>query len=122
MQLGRKSILSLSITLLSSLRFDSWLRGLEQEHHYIRACCAPAGFDMPFIRDLSWRQLGQESPLGFSALDLWSVAEGLDRKQAMMAIKAADMKTGLRDHVAVDDAIEQARKFAALFKLIDQAQ
>jgi ribonuclease T len=116
-------------------RFESWLANLRragEEGRQLRGCAGPSSFDAPFVTWSSWRWQGRASLLGFSWLDLRSVAEGLPAREVRRAFKQIDRtwRIGvggtpdgparpLCDHVAVDDAVEQARKFAALFKLID---
>jgi DNA polymerase III alpha subunit (gram-positive type) len=81
----------------------------------------PAAFDFAFVNYYLHRFYGS-NPLGFACLDIRSYANGLARyrdyyglpEKAVRAMAGKVDKTGLREHVAVDDAIEQGRLFMAL--------
>ncbi len=81
----------------------------------------PAAFDFSFVNYYCHR-FSAGNPLGFACLDIRSYANGLLDYQNYYGLRenqirkmAGDIdKTGLRPHVAVDDAIEQGRLFMAL--------
>lgn len=83
----------------------------------------PIAFDFAFVNYYCHRYANR-NPLGFGGLDIRSYANGLaghpdyygiPEKQVRAMAGEID-KTGLRPHVAVDDAIEQGRLFMALRK------
>ena len=81
----------------------------------------PAAFDFAFVNYYCHRFAGR-NPLGFAALDIRSYANGLAGYQGYYGLPEKQVRamagdidtTGLRSHVAVDDAIEQGRLFMAL--------
>jgi DNA polymerase III epsilon subunit-like protein len=81
----------------------------------------PAAFDFSFVNYYCWYFVGR-NPLGFAALDIRSYANGLAGYPSYYGLKEKQIhkmaghidKTGLRPHVALDDAIEQGRLFLAL--------
>jgi hypothetical protein len=83
----------------------------------------PAAFDFAFVNYYCHRYVGR-NPLGFACLDIRSYANGLARHPDYYGLREAQVralagkidKAGLREHVAVDDAIEQGRLFMALRK------
>lgn len=83
----------------------------------------PIAFDFAFV-NYYCHGYANRNPLGFGGLDIRSYANGLaghpdyygiPEKQVREMAGEID-KTGLRPHVAVDDAIEQGRLFMALRK------
>jgi hypothetical protein len=102
--------------------FVEWCEDLYREHRVkLIAVAWPAAFDFAFINYYCHRFAGR-NPLGFACLDIRSYANGLARYQdyyglpekRVRAMAGEVDKTGLREHVAVDDAIEQGRLFMAL--------
>lgn len=81
----------------------------------------PAAFDFAFVSYYCHRFLGL-NPLGFQCVDIRSYANGLARHCAYFGLPQKKTRAmtgevdtaGLRDHVAVDDAIGQGRLFMAL--------
>jgi hypothetical protein len=90
-------------------------------HVKLIAVAWPAAFDFAFVNYYCHRFAGR-NPLGFACLDIRSYANGLARHPDYYGLREAQIrelagpvdKTGLRPHVAVDDAIEQGRLFMAL--------
>lgn len=88
----------------------------------------PAAFDFAFVNYYCHRYAGR-NPLGFACLDIRSYANGLAGYPSYYGLPEAQVramageidKTGLRPHVAVDDAIEQGRLFMALRRKAAQA-
>lgn len=104
--------------------FVDWCEDLYREHHVkLIAVAWPAAFDFAYVNYYCHR-FGGRNPLGFSCLDIRSYANGLARygdyyglpEKAVRTMAGEVDKTGLREHVAVDDAIEQGRLFMALRK------
>ncbi len=98
--------------------FASWVDELPGNP----VCVAwPAAFDFSYVNWYCWKYLGR-NPLGYSALDIRSYANGLAGHSSYYGLSEAKIrelageidKKGLRPHVAVDDAIEQGRLFFAL--------
>ena len=85
------------------------------------AAAWPAAFDFPYVNYYCHRFVGR-NPLGFACLDIHSYASGLAghpgyyglRKQQILDMAGDIDETGLRPHVAVDDAIQQGRLLMAL--------
>jgi hypothetical protein len=81
----------------------------------------PAAFDFAFVNYYCHRFAGR-NPLGFACLDIRSYANGLAGYPSYYGLPEQEIRrmagppdtTGLRPHVAVDDAIEQGRLFMAL--------
>jgi len=81
----------------------------------------PIAFDFAFINYYCWQFCGR-NPLGFGGLDIRSYANGLAGYTSYQGLPERELRalagrvdtTGLRPHVAVDDAIEQGRLFMAL--------
>jgi len=78
------------------------------------AVAKPAAYDFAWVNYYLWRFAGR-NPLGFSCRDMGSYADGmnLSREEQGEIYRSID-RTGLRPHVAVDDAIEQGRYWIAL--------
>jgi len=100
--------------------FARWCSELADAGRLI-AVAWPAAFDFAFVNwYCHWAWTG--NPLGFSCCDIRSYANGLAGYPSYYglpesAVRAMAGKTdtdGLRDHVAVDDAIGQGRLFMAL--------
>ena len=99
--------------------FVAWLEGLGAKK--LVAAAWPAAFDFAFVNYYCHRFVGR-NPLGFACLDLRSLAQGLTysrgyydlRENQMRQLQGQVDRTGLREHVAVDDAIEQGRLLVAL--------
>lgn len=104
-------------------RFALWVDGLRENHGKPAAVAWPAAFDFAFVNYYLWRFVG-ENPLGIACLDIRSYANGLAKypgyygmsKKVMLVMAGEVDKTGLRAHVAVDDAVEQGRLFMQLRK------
>lgn len=102
-------------------RFANWLDMLSKNHGKLIAVGWPIAFDFAFVNWYLHRFAGR-NPLGFSGLDIRTYADGLCNWPAYGGLPTAVTKrligsidkTGLRPHVAVDDAIEQGRLFIAL--------
>jgi 3'-5' exoribonuclease Rv2179c-like domain len=104
--------------------FADWCEFKSVDHGAkLVAVAWPAAFDFAFVNYYCHRFAGR-NPLGFGACDIRSYANGLadhpdyygiPEKQVREMAGKID-KTGLRPHVAVDDAIEQGRLFMALRK------
>jgi len=81
----------------------------------------PATFDLGFVNYYCHR-FSAGNPLGFAALDIRSYANGLAGYPSYYGLSEKKIRemageidtTGLRPHVALDDAIEQGRLFMAL--------
>jgi hypothetical protein len=81
----------------------------------------PVAFDFAFVNWYLWRFAGR-NPLGFGGIDIRSYANGLAGYPAAYGLPEREVRkltgpvdtSGLRDHVAVDDAIGQGRLFMAL--------
>lgn len=104
--------------------FVEWCERLYQEHRVkLIAVAWPAAFDFAFVNYYCHRFTGR-NPLGFACLDIRSYANGLAGyadyyglpEKRVRSMAGEIDKTGLREHVAVDDAIEQGRLFMALRK------
>lgn len=87
--------------------FRDWLFALRPG--YFICVAKPAGFDFAYISYYLHRFAGV-NPFGFFCLDIASFWQGMGKAKVKFD------KTGLRPHVALDDAIEQGRLFAALLK------
>ena len=105
--------------------FVRWCETLRDDTHAkLVAVAWPAAFDFAFVNYYCHRFAGR-NPLGFACLDIRSYANALIHhpgyyetpEQAVRDLAGEIDKTGLRPHVAVDDAIEQGRLFAALLKV-----
>jgi DNA polymerase III alpha subunit (gram-positive type) len=100
--------------------FEAWVARFGGEPI---AAAWPAAFDFAFVNYYCHRFLGS-NPLGFACLDIRSLAMGLTysrgyydlRDKQIEAIRQEVDTEGLRDHVAVDDAVEQGRLLVALLK------
>lgn len=94
-------------------RFTSWVRELPGKPV---AVAKPAAYDFAWVNYYSWLCTAG-NPLGFSCKDMGSFADGagISEKEKREIYVSID-KTGLRPHVAVDDAIEQGRYWLALLK------
>jgi DNA polymerase III epsilon subunit-like protein len=81
----------------------------------------PAAFDFGFLNYYCWRFMVM-NPLGFSCVDIRSYANGLAKHPdyygtpSLRSMVTVD-ESGLRPHVALDDAIGQGRTFMALRSL-----
>lgn len=97
-----------SLTIPGFVKWISCLPGR------VIAVASPAAYDFPWVNYYCWRFTGS-NPLGYSCLDMGSYARGmgLDGKERR-AIQESTDKTGLRPHIAVDDAVEQGRYWIAL--------
>jgi hypothetical protein len=81
----------------------------------------PIAFDFAFTSWYLWRFAGR-NPLGFGGIDIRSYANGLAGYPSCYGLPEKEVRemagpvvtAGLRDHVAVDDAIGQGRLFMAL--------
>lgn len=79
----------------------------------------PAAYDFAWVNYYLWR-FAKRNPLGFSCKDMGSYADGTGFTQrALKDIWMSVDRTGLRPHVAVDDAIEQGRYWVALLRAHD---
>lgn len=94
-------------------KFHSWLKEFKGPTFVGN----PAGFDFTFVRWYLYRFVG-ECAFGFAAIDLRSYAAGMLGKPAnRIKKKKLKKRFGIADihtHVALDDAIEQGRLFAAM--------
>jgi ribonuclease T len=87
------------------------------------AAAWPASFDIPYVGYYAQRFLG-ENPLGYNALDIASLAQGL-LLAPRVELRARLEKAGLSrpsdpyPHHALKDAIRQGRLLADLFNLLD---
>jgi DNA polymerase III alpha subunit (gram-positive type) len=101
--------------------FAVWVDELPGKQRDKVAVAWPAAYDFAFVNWYAHRFVGR-NPLGFACVDIRSYANGLARQpsyyglkeEAVNALAGEIDKTGLRDHVAVDDAIGQGRLFVAL--------
>lgn len=101
-------------------QFVKWVKSLPGKPI---AVAWPAAFDFAFVNYYCHRFAG-ENPLGFACLDIRSFANGLAKFPNYYGISECKIKelagpidkTDLRQHVAVDDAIEQGRLFMGLRK------
>jgi hypothetical protein len=99
--------------------FTSWLGTVHSGK--LVAVGWPIAFDFAFVNYYCHRFAGG-NPLGFAGADIRSYANGLAgyssyyglSEKAVRSMAGKVDKTGLRPHVAVDDAIEQGRLFMAL--------
>jgi hypothetical protein len=100
------------------LRFARWVSDLPERPV---AVAWPAAFDFGFVNWYLHKFAGR-NPFGFAALDIRSYLDGLAAwpgyyglpRDVTKKIAGVIDKTGLRPHVAVDDALEQGRLFMAL--------
>jgi hypothetical protein len=100
--------------------FQAWIVGFGGEPI---AAAWPAAFDFAFVNYYCHRFVG-DNPLGFACLDIRSLAMGLTysrgyydlRDKQIEAIRQEVDRAGLREHVAVDDAVEQGRLLVALLR------
>jgi len=92
-------------------KFASWCESLPGKPV---AVAKPAAYDFAWVNYYLWRFAGR-NPLGFSCRDMGSYADGmnLSREEQGEIYRSID-RTGLRPHIAVDDAIEQGRYWIAL--------
>lgn len=100
-------------------RFVAWVDGLIGDRKVPVAW--PAAYDFAFVNWGCWKHVGR-NPLGYACLDIRSYADGIARNPRYYGLGEEEVrklvgeidKTGLRPHVAVDDAVEQGRLFMAL--------
>jgi hypothetical protein len=100
--------------------FEAWVAALGGKPI---AAAWPAAFDFAFVNYYCHRFVGS-NPLGFDCLDMRSLAMGLTysrgyydlRERQFDAIQQEVDREALREHVAVDDAIEQGRLLIALLR------
>lgn len=101
--------------------FATWCDLLKEDEALVPVA-KPAGFDYPFVLYYLHRFAGR-NPLGIACMDLRSYTAGLmgspqyrptGMREWILANTAKPDLTGLRPHIAVDDAIEQGRIFMAL--------
>lgn len=99
------------------LEFGTWIS--RYDRYRITSLAWPGAFDHPFIKYYCWRFLN-ECPLGYDCEDIRSYAHGVTRKRNYRDLKEAELRNligpvpgveGLRDHIAIDDAIGQGRLF-----------
>lgn len=98
--------------------FTHWVRGMPGKPI---AVAWPAAYDFAWVNYYCHRYAGA-NPLGFACCDIRSYANGLCGYDSYYGLSEDEVramageidKTGLRPHVAVDDAIEQGRLFMAL--------
>ena len=98
--------------------FVAWLEGLPGDH--LVAVGAPAAVDFSFVNYYCHRFAGR-NPLGYACLDLLSFAMGRlgasDYWELEYTLENAlnvERDPMLEQHVALDDAIQQARVLVAL--------
>jgi hypothetical protein len=104
----------------AACEFERWVRGL---HGKPVAVAWPAAFDFAFVNYYMHRFRGGNL-LGFACVDIRSYANGLAGYDSYYGLPEEKLRAmaglvdtvGLRDHVAVDDAIGQGRLFMALRK------
>lgn len=102
--------------------FVRWVDSLPSKHP--TAAAWPASFDFAFVNYYCHR-FAERNPFGFACLDIRSLAQGLTYSRGYYDLREAQIKSiqgkvdrsGLREHVAVDDAIEQGRLLVALLEL-----
>jgi hypothetical protein len=100
--------------------FASWVARLGGKP---MAAASPASFDFSFVCWYCWK-FTHKSPLGYDCIDVRSLAMGITysrgyydlREQQFAAIRKEVDREGLREHVALDDAIEQGRLLVALLR------
>jgi hypothetical protein len=100
------------------LRLAAWLNSLIPDENRLIAIAWPAAYDFAFVNYYCWRFLGQ-NPLGYAALDIRSYVMGIVRANGYYSLKEEEIeglfgrvdKSGLRPHIAIDDAIGQGRLF-----------
>jgi len=93
--------------------FVHWCDALRL-HGTLVAVAKPAAYDFAWVNYYCHRFAGR-NPLGFACLDIRSYATGMGlSEKELKAIEKSVDRTGLRSHVAVDDAIEQGRFFLRL--------
>lgn len=94
--------------------YVAWVRGLGGRPVFV---AYPAGFDFLFVYWYLMRFVG-ESPFGFSALDLKTMAMTMMRSEYRAATKRNMPRRWFSDrrhtHVALDDAIEQGEMFVKM--------
>lgn len=94
-------------------RFAEWCENLPGKPV---AVAKPAAYDFAWVNYYLWR-FAKRNPLGYSCRDMGSYAAGTGlTERALKDIWMSVDRTGLRPHVAVDDAIEQGRYWLALLK------
>lgn len=106
--------------------FIAWLEDNYGKYKLI-AVAWPAAFDFAFVNYYCHAYVGR-NPLGFAALDIRSYINGLQRHPAYYGLGKAETAqligtvddTGLRQHVALDDAIRQGRLFMAARRYVIQ--
>lgn len=107
--------------------FGFWLDGIQKGHHAkLVAAAWPAAFDFGYV-NYYLHQFYGDNPLGFACLDIRSYANGLFNTAGYYErISEGDLYkkyeldiTGLRPHVAVDDAVKQGM---LLMSLIEEAR
>lgn len=89
----------------------------------------PDAFDFGFVNYYCWRFVGR-NPLGFAACDIRSYANGLAIRDTYYGLKEREVLAmagpvdteGLRDHIALDDAIGQGRLFMTLRNMAARAR
>jgi hypothetical protein len=87
------------------------------------AAAWPASFDFAFVNWYCHRFVGR-NPLGYACLDIRSLAMGLTysrgyhdlRENQMKVLRAQVDREGLREHVALDDAVGQGRLLVVLLR------
>lgn len=104
---------------IAILEFSEWIPKFnESAEIQVVPIAWPASFDFPFINYYGWKFLGR-AILGYACLDIRSYLMGYMKNKHYYQTKHSDMikefgeidTSGLRDHVAVDDAISQGRLF-----------
>lgn len=105
-------------------QFAAWCEGLRADGQFdLTAAAWPAAFDFAFVNYYCHRFAGR-NPLGFSCVDIGSYARGLAARspgcwlsrEHMQAMTGDIDRSGLRVHVAIDDAVEQGRVLMALYR------
>lgn len=108
--------------------FGTWLKDIEDNSSCkLIAAAWPAGFDFGFVNWYLHNYYG-DNPLGFSCLDIRSYANGLFNTPGYYErISEGDLYkffnidlSGLRQHVAVDDAERQGRLLMALIEYAEK--
>jgi DNA polymerase III alpha subunit (gram-positive type) len=113
--------------LTVAAEFNEWLNHPVMSGSKLVAVAWPAAFDFSFVNFYCHKFLG-DNPLGFACLDIRSYANGLyDVPGYYKQIPEGDLykhlnidRSGLRPHVALDDAIEQGRLFMAIRRTIEE--
>lgn len=96
--------------------YIAWVKALPGKPVFV---AYPAGFDFTFVYWYLMRFAG-ESPFGFAALDVKTMAMTMLRTEFREAVKRAMPARWIPDrphtHVALDDALEQGEMFARMLK------